>query len=140
MPSGMISMFDSACPAGWSSYQPLEGRFVKGAQQAGATGGAAEHSHSFEVTARTSKDGNHLHMLATGETVSVDKGFFGHVGVLDGYIQAFEEGGRSRTKVNRVRSITDKDGAHDHLLSAQIDAPATEHLPPYVELVFCRKD
>jgi len=140
LPAGLIAMFDGECPDGWSRYQPLDGRFPRGSELAGATGGAQEHTHAFDITARTSKDGTHHHMLGRGENIEVDKGAFGHVGIHKGYVQAFEEAGRDRTRVPRAQAVTDDDGGHDHLINVLGDAGPAASLPPYLELVFCRKD
>ena len=140
VPTGMIGMFDGLCPQGWTRYDLLDGRFPRGGEQPGASGGEPEHVHTFDITARTSRDGVHLHMLAMGENVEVDPGFFGNIGIYKGYLQAFEEGGRDRKKAARTRAVTDEDGSHDHLISVQGDSAATSNLPPFVEVVFCRKD
>ena len=140
LPAGMIALFDQQCPAGWTRYAALDGRFARGAEVAGGRGGEVEHVHAFDITARTSRDGAHFHMLATGEQVEVDPGFFGHMGIYKGFLQGFEEGGRERKRVNRARAVTDEDGVHDHLISVTGDSMPSDHLPPYVELVYCRKD
>jgi hypothetical protein len=139
-PTGMIAMFDGVCPEGWTRYAALDGRFARGADLAGGIGGEEDHAHAFDITARTSKDGAHLHMLAGGEKVDVDSGLFGHIGISDGYLQAFEEGGRMRTRAQRARAVTDSDGAHDHLISVTGDSEAAGHLPPYLDVFYCRKD
>ncbi|MBW1806732.1 MAG: hypothetical protein JRJ19_10370 [Deltaproteobacteria bacterium] len=140
VPSGMIAMFDKECPESWTRYQQMDGRFARGSVMAGETGGDEGHAHTFDITARTSKDGSHLHMLATGDPIEVDSGFFGHVGILKGELQSFEEGGRDRTKASRAKAVTDQDGAHDHLISVQGDSEVSPAIPPYLDLVFCRKD
>ena len=118
----------------------MDGRFARGASLAGAMGGEEGHVHSFDITARTSTDGAHVHMLAGDETIDVDSGFYGNVGIHEGYLQAFEEGGRTRNRARRARAVTDTDGAHDHLISVTGDSAEASTLPPYLELVFCKKD
>lgn len=140
MPSGMIAMFDGACPDGWSRFEPLDGRFPRGAAMGGHVGGSETHGHTFDLVARTSREGAHEHNLAGGELIDVDTGFFGTLGIWNGYLQAFEEAGRDREKTPRARARTEAEGAHDHLISAQGDTQVAEHLPPYLEVVFCRKD
>ncbi len=139
-PQGMIAMFDHACPEGWTRYVSLDGRFVRGAHVAGGAGGQEEHDHSFDITARTSKDGAHIHMLAGKESIEVDIGSFGNIGIYKGYLQAFEEAGRARDRVPRARAVTDTDGAHDHMISVAGDSDKAGTLPPYMDLVFCKKD
>jgi len=140
LPSGMIAMFDRECPDGWTRYAEMDRRFPRGALQAGELGGGEEHAHSFDITARTSKDGNHIHMLAMGEEIVVDPGTWGYVGIFKGNLQAFEQAGKDRSKAPRAKAVTDQDGAHDHMISVQGESAATTSLPPYLNLVFCRKD
>jgi len=140
IPSGMIAMFDRECPDDWTRYSEMDRRFPRGALQAGELGGQDEYTHSFDITARTSKDGAHLHMLAMGEEVVVDPGTWGYVGILKGHLQSFEQAGKDRTKAPRAKAITDQDGAHDHMISVQGESEPSPSLPPYMNLVFCRKD
>ncbi len=142
IPSGMIAMFEDTCPDGWSRYAPLDGRFARGSETPGATGGEQEHTHSFDITARTSKDGAHTHMLASGENIDVDTGFYGNVGIYKGYIQAFEEGGspNARARATRAMATTDSAGVHDHLISVTGDTQPASSLPPYLDVIYCKKD
>jgi hypothetical protein len=140
LPAGLIAAFERECPDGWSRYEALDGRFPRGAAVAGSQGGQAEHAHGFDLTARTSKDGAHQHALAAGEPVEVDSGYFGHVGIWKGTLQAFEEGGRVREKASRALGRTEPEPAHDHLISVGGDSEPSSSLPPYLDLVFCRKD
>ncbi len=140
VPSGMIAMFERECPSGWTRYEALDGRFPRGAPEAGNSGGESRHSHYTEITARTSKDGEHVHNLAAGDPVEVDRGVFGDIGMVDGMLKAFEEGGHDRMKAARALSATDPAGAHDHFISVRAESEEAESLPPYLEFVFCRKD
>ncbi len=140
VPSGMIAMFDRECPDGWTRYTEMDRRFPRGALQAGELGGEEEHAHSFDITARTSKDGAHIHMLAMGEEIVVDPGSWGHVGIHKGHIQAFAQAGKDRSKTPRAKAVTDQDGDHDHMISVQGESGPSNSLPPYLNLVFCRKD
>jgi hypothetical protein len=140
IPSGMIAMFDRECPDGWTRYAEMDRRFPRGALQAGELGGGEEHTHSFDITARTSNDGIHIHMLAMGEEIVVDPGTWGYVGIFKGHLQAFEQAGKDRTKAPRAKAVTDQDGAHDHMISVQGESESSPSLPPFLNLVFCRKD
>lgn len=46
LPSGMIAMFDTACPAGWTHFAALDGKVARGAATSGGTGGADTHAHT----------------------------------------------------------------------------------------------
>ena len=48
IPSGMIAMFATACPSGWTRFTALDGRFPYGAASYGATGGASTHTHGYK--------------------------------------------------------------------------------------------
>ncbi len=48
IPSGMIAMFDTTCPAGWTRFSALDGRFARGASSYGSTGGADTHTHAID--------------------------------------------------------------------------------------------
>lgn len=140
IPSGLIAMFDRECPSGWTRYVPLDGRFPRGAAEAGTSGGSAGHTHYTEFTARTSKDGEHAHNLAAGEPIEVDRGIFGDIGILQGSLKAYEEGGHERSKGLRAQGFTETGGAHDHFVSIRAESEEAESLPPFLDLVFCRKD
>jgi len=43
---GMIAMFDTACPSGWTRFSALDSKFPRGASSYGATGGSATHTHT----------------------------------------------------------------------------------------------
>ncbi len=61
--SGMIAMFDTACPTGWTRFTALDGRFVRGAATYGTTGGSDTHSHGISTytTASGNQSANHNH-------------------------------------------------------------------------------
>ncbi|MFA5024673.1 MAG: hypothetical protein WC523_07030, partial [Patescibacteria group bacterium] len=61
--SGMIAMFDAACPTGWTRFTALDGRFVRGAATYGTTGGADTHTHSITTSTGWvgSQSANHNH-------------------------------------------------------------------------------
>jgi hypothetical protein len=79
-------------------------------------------------------------MLAMGEEITVDPGTWGWVGILKGNLQAFEQAGKDRAKAPQAKAVTDQDGAHDHMISVQGESEPSPTLPPYLNLVFCRKD
>ncbi len=47
IPSGMIAMFDTACPAGWNRFWPLDGKVARGSTTYGDTGGSETHLHTI---------------------------------------------------------------------------------------------
>ena len=47
IPSGMIAMFDTSCPSGWSRFSALDGRYPRGSSSYGGAGGSETHSHTI---------------------------------------------------------------------------------------------
>ena len=47
IPSGMIALFASGCPSGWTRFTALDDRFPRGASSYGGSGGSETHSHSY---------------------------------------------------------------------------------------------
>lgn len=61
--SGMIAMFDSACPTGWTRFTALDGRIMRGAATYGTTGGSDTHTHGIATynTSSGNQSANHNH-------------------------------------------------------------------------------
>jgi hypothetical protein len=51
VPSGMIALFDAACPAGWTRYGALDNRFPRGIDPAAETVGATGGSEQYRIWA-----------------------------------------------------------------------------------------
>jgi hypothetical protein len=47
IPQGMIAMFATSCPVGWTHYSGMDGVFPMGGASYGAMGGSASHSHTL---------------------------------------------------------------------------------------------
>ena len=45
LPSGAICMFQSSCPEGWTRVTELDGKFPRGGETYGDTGGSTTHHH-----------------------------------------------------------------------------------------------
>lgn len=50
IPSGMIAMFDTSCPEGWTRFTALDNKYPKGAAAYGATGGSDAHGHTATIS------------------------------------------------------------------------------------------
>lgn len=46
IPSGMIAMFDTSCPSGWTRFSSLDNRVPRGSATYGSTGGSETHTHA----------------------------------------------------------------------------------------------
>lgn len=47
IPQGMVAMFATTCPVGWTRFSALDNAFPMGGPTYGATGGSATHSHKL---------------------------------------------------------------------------------------------
>lgn len=114
VPSGMIAIYASDCPAGWTRFSMLDNAFPMGAAAYGTTGGAATHTHPI------STDGAHNHSGWTGRGDSPDISNAGaNFGNQDGW----------------HRHSISTDGAHNHGGATG----SASSLPPYVTVVYCQK-
>ena len=137
IPSGMISMYNSTCPVGWTYLSAMENKMPRGSSTYGSTGGSDDavvvsHLHSVNPpSTSTNSAGAHTHTYSS---------FF------------FESGGTSYQPESGAWSAfksgsTNSAGAHTHT----IDIPAFDsvstgvsganaNIPAYVSVVFCLKD
>lgn len=138
LPSGLIVLHESACPSGWTRFAALDGKYPRGNAAYGGTGGAASHTHDYtEIeehthaagTLETDSAGAHYHTVATGATAA---------------------SGKPRDDVTNVQhtATSSSDGSHTHTLTGTVadtgGAAATNSSgaidPPYLEMVYCKKD
>jgi hypothetical protein len=141
VPTGAIAPFLAACPAGWVRYTALDGRFPRAAAVHGTTGGVSTHTHSYTSMVQ------HYHTLVIGSVSLPSAGSHTHtVKVKSG------SGSLSALAVFAGNTTvgTYQVGAHTHTLTIPdiftgtigVESPATNSaslLPPYKEVVFCRK-
>jgi RHS repeat-associated protein len=79
--SGLIALFDSSAPSGWTRFSSLDSRMPRGASSYGGTGGSTTHTHTTTggyntstVTGTTRKSGatasagDHYHTTVAGTT------------------------------------------------------------------------
>jgi hypothetical protein len=75
VPSGMIAIFTTACPAGWTRVAAWDGLMIRANTAYGATGGATTHTHSVSGSVASHAHGagtltgpQHAHGNNTGAT------------------------------------------------------------------------
>ena len=114
VPPGLVAIFTTSCPAGWTRYEGLDGLFPMGGPTFGPTGGSVTHSHSISV------DGSHNHGGMTGfETAPGD---------------SRGDNGAPVARNHHQHPIS-TDGAHNHGGATG----AASSLPPYLQVVYCQK-
>jgi hypothetical protein len=149
VPSGLIGMFLTGCPAGWTRVAGLDSRFPIGSPSPGLFGGSLTHLHRVDGT--VTAGGTHRHHATLGGNAS---------GTVDG--RTDEETNQAPIDVNRsgptamlflphshrvnigvnlsvsVSGDTDDNGNHQHTFS--VDTQQGGDYPPYMSVVYCQKN
>lgn len=128
-PAGGIVLFDVACPAGWTRFTPLDGRFPRGSSAYGATGGSSTHTHSAGSYSAPA----HTHGAGSYTAASHDHGA--------AYTSVDGDGGE--IVVNDINSSSpDISGTSSSGGGGSITGTSgsTDHTPLYVDMVYCKKD
>ena len=92
VPSGMIGMFSTACPAGWTRLAGWDGRFPRAMPSYGNFGGSGTHGHGLGSMAAAS----HAHAASV-------------------FWPEHDHGGGGSININ---AITDEQGLHAHVVPA----------------------
>lgn len=150
VPSGMIAIFDVACPAGWTRVAAFDGKMIRGASSYGATGGADTHQHSITaagghthpISGRTASEQGHEHAVS-GTTAGPSDTQTAQAGVDGPFAhQSHTHGIAFNTSAGQAHDhaagtlSADSGGGHDH--GALTGFFST--LPAYISVVFCKKD
>jgi hypothetical protein len=152
-PSGMISMFATGCPAGWTRVAALDGRFPIGSTGYGQQGGNSRHGHTFSVN--TTSEGGHSHSFSSGVSGRAVGSASGNTGEEDNGVMNTDSGNSGimarashRHFLNLNINIPIQDGSvsgetagvgnHYHQVSGSVSD--VDQYPPYTSVVFCQKD
>ncbi len=168
VPSGMIAMFAGACPAGWSEYMPLRGRFPRGEPTGsiaslgmGGTDDAVAVAHTHTITG-TATGGDHTHTMSLTTSAVGDHT---HAEFVTANPGACPGNGPMRTDYTGDSSddcsypqgaTTGAAGGHSHTITGSTAGAVHTHpltgttsmdgvagvgmnLPSYAEVLFCRR-
>jgi len=133
VPSGLIAIFDTSCPAGWTRVSAFDNRFLQGSPSYGITGGATGHTHEYNLLDSTSmsiesmysRDGN-LYWA----TMSL-----GEIGVTSpGELRMFPYS-HGTFPTTGYKSDSDTPTVQP---SGSYGEP--EPYPSYIDVIFCKKD
>jgi len=142
VPSGIIAMFDTDCPADWTRVSALDGKFlVGGSSYSAAAGGSNTHTHGAGTLAADS-DGAHYHIGHNRDKI----GGSGH-GVPEecpyGETTVSSHTYRVTTASSGTISSdtfcnTSETGAHTHTISGSTGSE--DNRPAFATIVVCKKD
>lgn len=127
--SGLIAIFDAACPTGWTRVSAWDGKVIRGASSYGATGGADTHTHSHVHTAAAHTHGQNYG--AQNQTTSANL----IVATGSNGLAMTVTGGAGSTAYQMQSGAASGGGA-----DTASDATAGSSLPAYISVVFCKKD
>jgi hypothetical protein len=152
VPVGAIVIWDQStnCPTGYTRVTAFDGRFLRGASSAGGSGGADSHTHDI---AHTHGMGGHTHGGTTadggvdhthsGETSGIHRGLDfvlksdgGHV---SNHTHVFTTGGAS-AYVHSHGFTTGGPSTSSTEGSSTTTRGSASSLPPYFDVLFCRKN
>ena len=136
IPSGMIAIFDTSCPGGWTRVSAFDSKFLKGAAAYGGTGGGASHSHAAANHTHTVLSHVHDQKLttpATGKQLSTRIMATGNDGV-----PMVLDGGSGGGTLYPVRTGAQSGGGGTSSTGGNI--ALANNLPSYIDVVFCKKD
>lgn len=140
--SGLIVIAQAACPSGYTRVSAFDGLFLRGSASYGGVGGAETHSHtagSYASAAHTHTAGSyavaahdHGNTGTPSSTVEVDAS---GVGVQ------FDVASQSHTHDIPMASpaVTGTSGSGGGASITGTSATASS-LPPYIDVIFCKKD
>ena len=124
VPAGAVVIWDQSgeCPAGYTRTNAFDARFFRAGAAAGGTGGSATHAHDM---AHTHTLGGHTHSGTTSASTGISSAGGASSGAADdGHTHNFTTGVPSGPS-----------GAPDNP-----NTGAASSLPPYIDVLFCRKD
>jgi hypothetical protein len=166
IPSGLIALFSTSCPLGWTRVAALDNRLPLGAGSFGTPGGSSVHRHDLDLVSQSA--GVHRHGVSLSGAGN-GSGTGNAAGLASGVSQApnqytnftYDNGGSNRdvpannhqhdvhinvdlpvtvsvTTTVTVSGQTDDAGDHTHRLAGQ--SGDANHMPPYLTVVYCQKD
>lgn len=165
VPSGMIGMFASSCPSGWSICDGKNGTpnlvdaYPKGGTAFAATTGSNTHSHT--LTGMTSTDGAHHHFTEItwdygGLTPAGAESLFGNYRTMDdtvvddSFVSSSHWSSTARLDIPGASGHADSSfslnagmpttsvGGHNHSVTGTTDAE--NHEPKHATVLFCVKN
>lgn len=157
VPSGLIAIFDTSCPSGWTRVAAFDSKFLYGGASYGATGGESSHNHTADSVGDHQHSMGHSHPMSHGHgnTLGVNNA---NINPAGGY---HDEGDGTHGTFFAVQSINTE--PHGHGMSGGVSnfsgdtgmttatytgnggahTPVIQSkatLPPYITVVFCKKN
>jgi hypothetical protein len=127
--SGLIAIFDAACPTGWTRVSAWDSKMIRGASTYGGLGGADTHTHSHVHTQAA-----HTHNQVAGSQNQVTSANLIVANQSNGLAMTVT-GGAGSTAYQMQSGAASGGGA-----DTASDATAGSSLPAYISVIFCKKD
>jgi len=139
VPSGLIAIFDTSCPTGWTRVSAFDNNLLKASTSYGTTGGATTHTHSYNITDWTSADIDLLSEYSgypEGPSGDYSAAAMGYSILVGNEFLMFPYG--SSGVAGPVHSIAPSSGTPTTWGSGL--GGLSEPYPSYIEVIFCKKD
>ncbi len=146
IPSGLIALFATSCPSGWSEYTATRGRAVIGTPLSGTIAGTTGTALTNLGTRTITDVPSHLHAVDPPSTSSNTTGAHTHSYNVRSLARNIDNvGPYPDVNYGIVSSNTSSDGNHSHTTdiasfnSASTGSASVDVTMPYIQLVYCQK-
>lgn len=127
--TGLIAIFDAACPTGWTRVSAWDSKMIRGAATYGTLGGADTHTHSH----------THTQAAHTHNQVVSNKNQVASANLIVANdplgLSMTVTGGAGSTAYQLQSGAASGGGA-----ATASNATAGSSLPAYISVIFCKKD
>jgi len=154
-PSGLIVISAGPCPPGWTRVN-WDGRFPKSGPTYGVLGGVSYHNHTHDIAIPGHGHGYGVTTLSGDHTHPFSGAVSGRTSDSIGQTSGADHGGSFTTSYAAhshdfsasFSGNTGGGGNHSHEVTVQ-NAPAigatggigfTDHMPPFIDVLFCQKN
>ena len=132
VPSGMIAMFDTSCPSGWTRFSSLDDRFPQGANTYGGTGGLINKTTS-----------GHQHDTPFSQPLPQPPSVPAYTHIRVPYTAPFGLGGTSPSNQRPyadLKGFSTDPGTFQYMKTSSSSDTIADIRPPYLNVIWCKKD
>ena len=140
--SGMIAIFVAACPTGWTRVSAWDGKYLRGAASYGGAGGAATHDHTVSDHIHSFAHTHNQKIGVWAPKIYADGDWENKMGYSSGGASGADIYGQVANDSNSYNRVASgfASGGGDSGLGGAGNTGAVNHEPPYIEVIFCKKD
>lgn len=138
VPSGIIGIFDTSCPSDWTRVSAFDNKLLEASPGYGGTAGDTTHYHNLEIDDMTTGSFKVAAPVADPANFNVVAVGYGYPSGSKALIQfPFHSSGGASVTVLSQYGTTGPNTPHT---STSGLGGTSEPYPPYIDVVFCKKD